>query len=300
MKKYLIFAAVVFNNINLFSQIDQKDFFVLNGPYLGQKPPELVAEIFAPGLFPSKDFIHGSPVFSIDGNEIFFPGLKWMRNINGTWTDLEFAPFSGKYTDGNPIISPDGRKILFHSYSMPDVPFRESGIYIVNREGESWTKPVILDSYINSIYGGWSVSISAKGNIYFHSRRIEPGNNRYYFYMSEFLNGKYQVPVKLNGKINNANAGELYISPEEEYIIFSSGRPGGEGKSDLYISFRQKNGLWGEGINLGKNINTDDDEMWPNVTPDKKYLFFIGVRSGKSNIYWVSTKIIEELKPNEP
>jgi Tol biopolymer transport system component len=298
MKRFLfILILIQLQVLHTNCQTNPKQFSVLKGPYLGQKPPETTPDIFAPGLFSPKEFIHGSPVFSIDGNEIFFSGIKWMRNINEKWTNLEYVPFSGKFYDSNPIISPDGRKVIFHSYSAPDESLRERGIYIVERIGESWTKPVIFDGYINSIYGGWSVSISAKGNIYFHSRRIESGNSRYLFYKSEVINGKYQAPVKLRGKINNASAGELYISPEEDYIIFSSGRPGGEGKYDLYISFYQKDDSWGEGINLGKNINTNDDEMWPNVTPDKKYLFFIGVRSGKSNIYWVSAKIIEEKRP---
>jgi hypothetical protein len=298
MRLKFILLFLLFSHFVSFCQTTQNEISKLTGPYLGQKPPGIIPEIFAPGLFPSKDFIHGSPVFTEDGNEIYFPGIKRMKNIDGKWTSPEYASFSGKFMDSNPIISPDGGKILFHSYSMPDESLRDRGIYIVERVGESWTKPVILDNYINTVYGGWSVSIAANGNIYFHSRRIESGS-RYAFYMSEFRNGRYQVPVKLNGNINNASAGELYISPTEDYLVFNSGRPGGLGRSDLYISFRQNNGSWGEGINLGKTINTDEDEVWPNVTLDKKYLFFIGIRNGKSNIYWVSTKVIEELRPKE-
>ncbi|MBA3768590.1 MAG: PD40 domain-containing protein [Acidobacteria bacterium] len=59
----------------------------------------------------------------------------------------------------------------------------------------------------------------------------------------------------------------------ESYIIFSSRRAGGLGNSDLFVSFRQKDGTLAEPVNLGASINTDQHEFCPIVTPDGKYLF---------------------------
>jgi hypothetical protein len=46
--------------------------------------------------------------------------------------------------------------------------------------------------------------------------------------------------------------------------------------------------------------------MWPYVSPDRKYFFFVSERNRAVDkdcmfwqIYWVSAKIIEELKPDD-
>ena len=62
---------------------------------------------------------------------------------------------------------------------------------------------------------------------------------------------------------------------------------------DLYISFQQKDGVWSNAFSLGKEINTQALEGSSFVTADGKYLFF----SRKFDIFWVSAKIIEDLRP---
>ncbi len=50
-------------------------------------------------------------------------------------------------------------------------------------------------------------------------------------------------------------------------------------------------------VNLGININTENRDFSPNVSPDGKYLFFVRDFGGKEgNIYCVDAKIIEELQ----
>lgn len=59
-------------------------------------------------------------------------------------------------------------------------------------------------------------------------------------------------------------------------------------------------GSWTMPVNLGKNINTENREFSPSVSPDGKYLFFVRDFGGeKGDIYWVDAKIIEELKKEE-
>jgi hypothetical protein len=53
---------------------------------------------------------------------------------------------------------------------------------------------------------------------------------------------------------------------------------------------------WTEPKNMGKTINSKAFEMCGSVSPDGKYLFFSRFFEGTSNIYWVSTNIIEQLK----
>lgn len=77
----------------------------------------------------------------------------------------------------------------------------------------------------------------------------------------------------------------------------------GFGNVDLYISFRQHDGSWGDAINMGDKINTDAYEAGPKVTPDGKYLFFVrNMGSDKFenvDIFWVGAHIIETLRPRK-
>ena len=34
------------------------------------------------------------------------------------------------------------------------------------------------------------------------------------------------------------------VKPDESYVVFASGRPGGFGQGDLFVSFRQPDGAW--------------------------------------------------------
>jgi hypothetical protein len=85
------------------------------------------------------------------------------------------------------------------------------------------------------------------------------------------------------------------IAPDGSFIIFDSLIPSdkeGDEQTDLFISFRQKDGSWGDAINLGDKINTPGGNICASLAPDGKYLFYLANR----DIYWVSTEFIEKLK----
>ena len=67
----------------------------------------------------------------------------------------------------------------------------------------------------------------------------------------------------------------------------------------LYISFQNDDGSWTQPQNLGDLINTSGTDVWPHLSPDNKYLFFVSERTGDNgfNPYWVSTKFIDKLCP---
>lgn len=66
------------------------------------------------------------------------------------------------------------------------------------------------------------------------------------------------------------NTGHITLSSDEETIYFASDRPGGMGGSDIYYS-QLENGKWGPVQNMGNNINTTGDELFPFITDDVLY-----------------------------
>ncbi len=110
--------------------------------------------------------------------------------------------------------------------------------------------------------------------------------------------GCIELVKKLPDPINYRNQpdtkcwGDAYVSPDEEFMIFRSNRPGGFGGSDLYITFRTDQNAWSNPVNLGSQINSPSDELGGDVTPDGNYLTF--GRDG--DIYWVSTGFIDRKR----
>jgi len=278
----------------------------ISGSYLGQKSSGMKPEIFAPGII-STDALEMCISFVPGGKELYFVrksgtrrSVFFMKEKNGRWTAPEITPFSGKYEDAEFSLSPDGNKLALISLR----PLEENGqplkfwdIWVVDRTGTEWGKPVNPGNPINSDKREVFPALSKNGDLYFSSDRDGGWN----IYVSKFVDGHYNPPEKLSTAINSEYGDwDQAIAPDDSYMIFCSiGRPDSYGGSDLYISFRKKDGTWTKATNMGKDINTSRGVMCPTISPDGKYVFFASSISGNGDIYWVDAKIIEELKPAE-
>lgn len=148
---------------------------------------------------------------------------------------------------------------------------------------------------INTNAQEYYISFANSGAMYFASNKGQSSKRQHDFdiYKSEFKEGKFETPQKLSDSINTRRyEADVFISPDESYIIYCSARKSGFGKGDLYISFKDKHGEWSKSINLGETINSKEHELCPFVTKDGMYLFY----TSNQDIYWVSTEIINEIK----
>lgn len=281
-------------------------FPVLEGKYLGQNQPDSKPLIFAVGIISSIWGLHSSLAFSPDGNEVYWApmieipgeaysrgGIWYMKRVNNRWTAPEPAPFSATYdgNDGESFFSPDGKRLYFNS-DRPN-PLQNNGkkenIWFVERTENGWSEPVPVDQVINQMSMHWQFSVDKEGSIYFASDN-SGGLGMQDIYCSKLISGKYQKPENLGDRINS-DKGDMtpYISPDGDYLIFCR-------ELELYISFKDEDGNWSEAKSLGAPVNTGF-ELCPIVTPDGEYLIFLSGREGESHPFWVSAKIIEELRP---
>ena len=89
-------------------------------------------------------------------------------------------------------------------------------------------------------------------------------------------------PSNLNDKINvTGSSRNLYsfILITRHFYFSSDGLPG-MGGMDIYVSRRDKNGDWGDPVNLGYPINTIKDENSFTVSGDGKTAYFASDRPG--------------------
>lgn len=63
------------------------------------------------------------------------------------------------------------------------------------------------------------------------------------------------------------------LTADGKTLYFASDKPGGQGGVDLYVSHRQIGGDWSVPENLGTDINTQADEMFPYISEDGTLYF---------------------------
>ncbi|TQV85918.1 TolB family protein [Aliikangiella coralliicola] len=266
-----------------------KSYPLLEGPYMGQKPPGMVAEPFAPGIISTEGW-------EIEGT--FAPGMKefYFTSDNGKGTPIIVTGFRQennvwkKYIEfrrrGEVTFSPDGERMHMAS------GFKD-------RAGDGWSERKSLGPAFEAIR---IMRLSASSNgtyVLDEARRNGDGVIR----SSRLINGKREAPKPLGKEINSGRlTAHPFIAPDESYLIWDSVREGGFGASDLYISFRQKDGSWGPAINMGPKVNTDKGDTYASVTPDGKYILFnrrIDDEKDNTDIYWIDAKVIEILRSKQ-
>ena len=250
--------------------------------YLGQKPPGIIPELFAPDIIKT-EFRQAAGVFSPDLKEFYFRrrGGEYENNtlvvvkyIDNKWTESVIETRAGE-----PFISIDGKTMHLGK------KYRE-------RTPTGWSEKKSLGEPFNN-FRIMRLTTSTN-NTYYFDEASESGPLRY----SRLINGEYETPKTVTIEdIGDWNA-HPYIAPDESYIIWDDQREkGGYGDADLYISFRQQDGTWGPSINLGETINTEFAEAYGSITPDGKYFFFHrGYGGDRADIYWVDAKVIMNLK----
>lgn len=263
------------------NKTNNSDSLNIEEVYLGQKPPGLTPELFAPDIIKT-EFREAELTFTADLKEFYFRrrGGEYKNNAlvvikykDNKWTESLVAPRSGE-----PFISPDGQ-IMHLGRRYRDLT--SSGWSEVKELGDPFNNFRIMRL------------TSSSNKTYYFDEASETGPLRY----SRLINGVYEKPKTLKVDVGKYNA-HPFIAPDESYIIWDDQRESGYGKADLYISFKQQDGSWGAAINLGDKINTEFGEAYGSVSLDGKYFFFHRSFGGDTgDIFWVDAQIIEEYRP---
>lgn len=72
-------------------------------------------------------------------------------------------------------------------------------------------------------------------------------------------------PIPFPYNSDSYSVGHPTLSTDGNTMYFASDMPGGVGGTDIYVTFKE-NGSWGQPINLGENINTEGNEMFPFIS----------------------------------
>ena len=148
-------------------------------------------------------------------------------------------------------------------------------LYYTKRDNKGkWSEPVLVEGVNTEASEGSATMNSRKNTLYF--TRCEFGKNGYFgcMIMSAKKQGnKYGEPEQIMISNDSAIVAHPALTPDDKTIIFASDIAGGYGGKDLWYIKDLGRNQWSEPINLGPEINTTGDEMFPTVRDDGALFF---------------------------
>ena len=296
------------------------------GGYFDQETPGLRPAVFAPGVVSTPDAVELNGVFSPDFSEFFFTRMtvedgervfRMHRSVlgaGGTWSTPEHVQVYEKGATSLAVdmaYSPDGERLYFlgrHPHALsPEEPGAD--IWVTERTDDGgWSLATPVPPPVWTEHTESYPSLTPDDSLQFSSDRPGQHGSRDLWRAQRRAGGGFDEPVNMGRPVNTEHSeSDSCVAPDGSYIVFTSGRPGGPGNGDLYVSFRgQTDADWTEPVLLGHGVNTEDTDYCPMVTPDGRYLFFSrrisdpkdagwpGVVAG--NVYWIDAQAIEALR----
>ena len=190
-----------------------------------------------------------------------------------------------------PVLTADNSSIIFTARN----DLEDENIYFSENKNNTWSKPISISNEINTPYNEGTCSISADGKIMvFTSCEGRDSFGSCDLFITKKEGDKWTTPQNLGPNINsNFWDSQPSLSSDGSKLFFSSERPLGLGKKDIWMSELDEKGNWKKAVNLGKNINTSYDEVSPFIHANGYSLFFSSNGKegmGKFDIYLTSIK----------
>jgi len=223
------------------------------------------------------------------------------KKISNNWATAKSlgTPINTPKSEGAQSISFDGKTMVFTACLRKDT-YGSCDIYISNKIGNKWTKPVNIGLPINTRYKETQPSLSADGKtLYFVSNRAG-GKGRFDIWCSKMnIDNKWSIPVNLGDSINTYRD-ELapFIHYDNKTLYFTSNGHLGMGGSDIFISRRTEKNSWTKAKNFGYPANTHFNEESLIVTTEGDFgLFSSDIKGGfgQKDIYYF--KMPKKNKP---
>ncbi len=134
-----------------------------------------------------------------------------------------------------------------------------------------WSTPVALAEPPNTKDNEGASFVSRKGtNIYYTRCGVQKNQqSKCQLYMAIKRGNTWAEEIKLPFCVDSFNFGHPTLNMKDDFMIFASDMPGGYGGKDLWYSVYDKKGkTFGKAVNMGADVNTTGNEMYPFLHED--------------------------------
>lgn len=176
------------------------------------------------------------------------------------------------------IVDEEGNTLYFTSSRLGSTgidEFKRTGesyedIFMTTRDKKGkWSEPERLPQGVNGYDHEGAGVVTSDGQRMYYTRCDKDQNMGCTILMTTMVDGKWGEPKEISFKSDEQEentVGHPALTPDDKVMIFASDLPGGQGGKDLWYSvYNDATNSWGTPVNLGANINTSKDEMFPHV-----------------------------------
>ncbi len=206
---------------------------------------------------------------------------------------------NSEYDEYLPAVTADESEIIFTVLRPRDEKticnfcLNEEDFYASNKKEGEWQPRYALEEPINSNYNEGAQCISPDGHyLFFTLCDTDFGKGSCDLYWSKRIGNRWSRPRNFEKPVNTKFwESQPTIAPDGKTIYFVSNRPGGEGKMDIWKTEMTEEGKFTEPENLGKTINTEENESAPFIHADGRTLFFVSdghVGMGGRDIFYTT------------
>lgn len=200
---------------------------------------------------------------------------------------IESAPFNTQYSDfgaafyKNDVVFTSVKKGSdLELYARTNQPFLD--LFKANLSSNGTVKSDVqqFSKNLNVSFHDGTVTFSADELTMYFTRnnstngkllKNKSGESNLKIFKAQFINGEWSNITSMPFNDNNYSVGHPALSFDGKKLYFASDMPGGFGATDLYVVDVLPNGTYSKPVNLGNNINTEGNELFPYLTKDHLY-----------------------------
>ena len=280
----------------------------------------------------AEDYLHYSQMLYSNGKcedaLRWYNKYKSSKGSKGQRDFIEDCAEMATFPNRKNVVIKNVASLNSEQLDFSPVPFKNGVLFTSNRKWQklkactdTWTNGSFADLYFAEKTGenedgskrfADAVPFSGKLNGDFHdgTATFSPDGQSMYFTRNSYSGKASNDVVRLqlySAKAKGENWTDVQKLPfnSEEFaschpslstdgsrLYFASDRPGGFGGMDIYVS-KNENGSWSEPMNLGPEVNTEGNEIFPFMGKDKLHFSSDGHRGlGGLDIFSVAQNVM--------
>lgn len=214
---------------------------------------------------------------------------RWLND-----KESDFAPCFG--TDSTTLYYTSARESSMGSATNTNSGMGYTDIFYSEKDKKGkWSIPVPIQGAVNTPYDEGSPFVTADGNTMFFTscKNIKNQDLGCKIYFATLEDNQWSNPEEVHlFKDSTITVGHPCLSPDGKTLYFSSDNPQGMGGRDIWKSYRKGKNQWSEPENMGSQVNTPGDDVYPFMADDGVFYFSSNGRGGMGglDIFKVSTK----------
>lgn len=234
--------------------------------------------------------------------------LSWKKNPT-RYQVANVKEFNTKYNDFSPAFASNDYKELYITSSREGSEGNKihggtgqsfSDIFYTRLDNkEKWAVPAPVDKSVNSQFDDGVPWVSSDGDVMYFTRcRIDKQQALGCQILSSKRQGtKWTEPLILAIAKDSMVVAHPSLTPDQLTLFFVSDMLGGLGGKDIWKTTRaDAAGAWGPPSNLGDQINTPKDEMFPFVKSDSLIYFSSNGHPGMGGLDIFKAQLTKEGK----